>query len=447
VPGLRHPDRLDPGWSIRTQTEVQDLERRSTDLRTARAGQQAARRAIADLFGPETPATLRGGADAGIDVDIAQATWERWADALAAANAPDPAAAEELGAALRAAAEEAQAEQRRRDLDWQPLRTTATDWLATARAAVRDKTAVATLKAAEAWMAACTTALRQERLAPIVHAAQENWKQLRHESNVALGDIALRKAGVQRYAAFDVNVDGAASSAFGVMSQGELSALAVSIFLPCAALPQSPFGFMVIDDPVQSMDPAKVDGLARVLAHAAQERQVIVLTHDERLPEAARRLALDARIIAVKRRARSKVELVACPPPSDRHIGDAVALAKTDELAHDVRARVIPGFCRSAVEAACDARIRKQRIEAGVPHADVERELESLTSVTASLATAFGLTISQGREINTRLRKIGGDDAVTAVRIMRAGAHELVHADSDALIDATKRIVRAIEPR
>ena len=52
-------------------------------------------------------------------------------------------------------------------------------------------------------------------------------------------------------------------------------------------LPESPFGFVVIDDSVQAMAPGKVDGLARVLATVAKERQVVVLTHDERLPESA----------------------------------------------------------------------------------------------------------------------------------------------------------------
>jgi hypothetical protein len=32
------------------------------------------------------------------------------------------------------------------------------------------------------------------------------------------------------------------------------------------------------------MDPAKVDGLARVLDRIGQKRQVIVCTHDDRLP-------------------------------------------------------------------------------------------------------------------------------------------------------------------
>jgi hypothetical protein len=59
------------------------------------------------------------------------------------------------------------------------------------------------------------------------------------------------------------------------MSQGEVNALALSVFLPRARLPASPFRFLVIDDPVQAMDPAKVDGLARVLEKAAADRQVI----------------------------------------------------------------------------------------------------------------------------------------------------------------------------
>jgi hypothetical protein len=48
-----------------------------------------------------------------------------------------------------------------------------------------------------------------------------------------------------------------------VMSQGELNALALSLFLPRMMLAQSPFRFLVIDDPVQAMDANKVDGLDR----------------------------------------------------------------------------------------------------------------------------------------------------------------------------------------
>ena len=44
------------------------------------------------------------------------------------------------------------------------------------------------------------------------------------------------------------------------MSQGELHALALALFLPRATAPESPFRFIVLDDPIQAMDPSKVEG-------------------------------------------------------------------------------------------------------------------------------------------------------------------------------------------
>ena len=83
-------------------------------------------------------------------------------------------------------------------------------------------------------------------------------------------------------------VDGSETEAFGVMSQGELQALALAIFIPRATSPESPFRFLVFDDPIQAMDPSKIDGFLDVLTELAKDRQVIVLTHDNRLPAAIR---------------------------------------------------------------------------------------------------------------------------------------------------------------
>jgi hypothetical protein len=304
---------------------------------------------------------------------------------------------------------------------------------------------VSTLKAAETWLKDAVGDLRRERLAPVVDGAKANWNELRHESNVALGNVELRKQGNQRYAAFDVAIDGADASAFGVMSQGELSALAISVFLPRAMLPGSPFSFMVIDDPVQSMDPAKVDGLSRVLARAAASRQLIVFTHDERLPEGVRRLAIDARIMRVQRRAQSKVEIVAARPPSDRYIGEAFAIAKAEELPAEVKNRVVPGFCRSAIEAASASRIRRRLLADGVPHAEIDERLAGLTSLGAWLAEAFGLSVAQGNDIRERIAKLGGSEAVQVVDIARKGSHEEVRIDAVKLVEGAKRLVRALE--
>ena len=433
---LRTAEVLDTGWLIRSQAEIEELRRRSEDLRVARVAVRSARQAVDALF----PTSLES-----IDDDGLRAAWARWSTETREGHAGREAAHAVLATAATARAAAAH-EAERRQSAWGPIQADVAAWVATARRAEHDKEVVATLKGAEAWMATCTAALRRERLLPIVESAQANWAELRHESNVALGDVELRKEGNRRYASFDVSVDGSSSSAFGVMSQGELSALAVSIFLPRASLPESPFGFMVIDDPVQSMDPAKVDGLARVLARAAETRQVVVFTHDERLPEAVRRLAIDARIMNVHRRASSKVEVVAGRSPSDRYVGEAFAFAKTEGMSDEVRARVVPGLCRSAIEAACAARIRRRLIDEGVPHARVEEELAEKTSLNSWLAAAFELSTAQGLEINERVRQLGGEDAVVTVTTVKKGSHRLLSVDGQTLAEGTRELVRALEP-
>src|SRR6185436_12973213 len=122
-------------------------------------------------------------------------------------------------------------------------------------------------------------------------------------------DIQLSGSAARRQVELKVTVDDVEGAALGVMSQGEQNALALSLFIPRATLPESPFRFVVIDDPVQSMDPARVDGLARVLQDTAGKRQVVVFTHDDRLPEATRRLGINATILEVTRREGSVVEV------------------------------------------------------------------------------------------------------------------------------------------
>jgi hypothetical protein len=76
-----------------------------------------------------------------------------------------------------------------------------------------------------------------------------------------------------------------------------------------------------------------------------------VFTHDERLPEAVRRLNINATILSVTRRPKSVVELRAALDPVRAHIEDALALVHTTELPKDVLRRLVPGFCRAALAA------------------------------------------------------------------------------------------------
>jgi hypothetical protein len=79
-------------------------------------------------------------------------------------------------------------------------------------------------------------------LAPLAKQARSIWAMLRQESNVDLGAIRLAGSSTSRHVELDVSVDGAPGSALGVMSQGEVNALALAVFLPRARLPASPSG-------------------------------------------------------------------------------------------------------------------------------------------------------------------------------------------------------------
>jgi hypothetical protein len=271
-------------------------------------------------------------------------------------------------------------------------------------------------------------------LRPSLVEASDIWELLRQRSNVKLGRIEFEGSGVRRRVTLDVTVDGIEGAALGVMSQGELHALALSIFFPRATLTESPFRFVVIDDPVQSMDPSKVDGLARVLERAAKTRQVIVFTHDDRLPEAVRRLRIDATVIEVSRREGSVVELRPALSPVERYLEDARALVRTSDLPEDVGRRVVPGYCRLALEAACIEAVRRRRISRGDPHADVEQMLASTNRLTVFAALALFDDGSRGGDVLPRISSTFGGKAADAFQASNKGVHEPVPNDLRDLV-------------
>src|SRR4030095_1398979 len=261
-------------------------------------------------------------------------------------------------------------------------------WLAGARDAVRGASDLKRLKPAEAWLKKAAAGIRDDRFAPIAEKAARIWEYLRQQSHVELGKIQLTGERTRRRAPLDVTIDGVGGAALGVMSQGELHSLALSLFVPRATLPESPFRFIVIDDPVQSMDPARVDGLARVLEGASASRQVLVFTHDDRLSEAVRRLDTPAEIVEVTRRDSSVVELRRALDPVGRYLEDAFTVASTADLPSSAAARVVPGLCCLALEAACMEVVRRRRLTRGEPHAEVERTLTEAGRLTRLAALA-----------------------------------------------------------
>ncbi len=345
----------------------------------------------------------------------------------------------ERGAGVRAALEplreQAQAEFDRREDLWRPLSRRLRDWLQSGRRGQQAAKRVDAVQAAENWLAREEVDIRAERFRPIAQRARGNWSLLGRGSSVSLDDLELTGRANSRRLNLATSIDGQDGAALAVMSQGELNALSLSLFLARAVLPESPFGFLVIDDPVQAMDPVKVEGLACVLAEAARERQVIVFTHDQRLPDTVRRLRIEHRVLAVRRRERS---VVTCTPevePVRQHLDNARAVLQTDDLDETTRRRVLPNFCRQAIEAACIEAVWRRRAEAGCDQAETERDVSRARTLNQKLILAL-LDDVEGRyeDMQEALFQRFGTRARNAVADCNRGAHELVEGDLNVLI-------------
>ena len=432
--------RLDAAWHAAATDEVMRLRREASAARQAHTRLEHAITAARMLAG-DPPAVLIEGEQAGVETLAAVTAWRRVqalpdgavdiADHLERTHQP-------LRDAVAAVRSAASAELDRRNAEWVPLARELSQWAAEARHAVAADEQATRLKVGERWLKDTVLELRAERFRPIADQARDLWEQLRQQSSVQLDDVMLAGSATQRRLELSVSVDGSDSSALGVMSQGELHALALSLFLPRATLPESPFRFLVIDDPVQSMDPARVDGLAKVLDLVARDRQVIVFTHDDRLPESVRRLGIDARVIGVTRRTQSRVEVGEQLEPVARNIDDARALVNSRDVPDDLVARVVPGLCRTAIEAASVEAIRRRWLASSVPHAEVEQRLADIMATVPLVATALFDDAGRGGEVYARVNR-WGRDLGDALRWSKEGAHEVAHTDRRLLLTSIDR--------
>jgi hypothetical protein len=227
------------------------------------------------------------------------------------------------------------------------------------------------------------------------------------------------------------------------MSQGEVNALALSVFLPRATMPESPFRFLVIDDPVQAMDPAKVDGLAQVLNHVAAARQVIVFTHDDRLPEAIRRLGIDATVLEVTRQLESHVAVRRSMDPAERALEDAGAVGADNKLSTEVMARVVGPLCRTAVEAVLTDIARRKLLQAGRRHHEVGKALSDARKLRQKAALAMFADVDRAGDVMGTLNRHGAHFADT-FRLIDTAAHLPHRGDVWALIGSAKSLVEEL---
>jgi energy-coupling factor transporter ATP-binding protein EcfA2 len=434
---------LHDAWTKQQRRVLARLREAAQEAEAAHKRADAARRRWEDLAILKGEALQRA-SETGLDLSELVATLEVWVRARSIDDLADLAnhvesASGQLREAVLRLREAARAKIEHREDTWRPLTGEVGNWLAGAREGVRGAADLERLKRAEAWLKKAAALIRDDRFGPIAEKAAGIWECLRQQSHVELGRIQLTGDGNRRRVVLDVTVDGVAAAALGVMSQGELHSLALSLFVPRATLPESPFRFIVIDDPVQSMDPARVEGLARVLQNASTDRQVVVFTHDDRLPEAVRRLDIAATIVEVTRREGSIVELRRSLDPVLRYLEDALAVAGTAGLPSSAAAHVVPGLCRLALEATCMEVVRRRRLTRGEAHAAVERTLSEAGRLTRLAALALFDDVGRGEEVLDRLQREAGAPLADTFRRCEKG-DEIPPADAGDLVRLASKL-------
>ncbi|MFL1376595.1 MULTISPECIES: AAA family ATPase [unclassified Nocardiopsis] len=300
------PGALGSDWVRRAQARLRVLRQQAAPAAAAHERADAARDQARFLMAP-APSWLPPDSELG-------RVWSLWESGSTLTDLGELADhVETVGKSLRAAAVSARRDASERLEDptggWADEAERLGAWLDDARDALGARDTLAEAEAALTWLSEQARLLREERLGPVAGQAEQVWFRLRQERHIDLRGMRLIGRGARRRVEVDVTVDGVGdqTSAPGLLSQGEFQALALSICLPRTLVDGNPFGFLVLDDPVQAMDTETVEGLSAVLAEVGRHRQLVVFTHDTRLPDALRRLGLPATIRTINRDAMSNV--------------------------------------------------------------------------------------------------------------------------------------------
>jgi ABC-type lipoprotein export system ATPase subunit len=391
---------LDAAWRAAAEERLRVAEATTAKHQTLALRLKQARSAADDFFGVVADVAAVEGVDL-----AALATFD--ATLKSARTAPDTLAdlpshvelaALELDEAAAALRKEASERADGLEDAWAPTAGAIVAWVELETAARKDDASLDEVKLALKCLRAAADTLRERRLAPMVEQTGEFWERMRHESNVDIGSISLEGVANRRHVVVDGAVDGVSTGALTVMSQGELHALALAMFIPRATTPASPFRFLVLDDPIQAMDPAKIAGFLDVLVELGKTRQVIVFSHDDRLPAAIRARSVPAQLLDVTREQGSLVLVRENELPADRYVADVEALILDHDIDDLIKRKAAPGLFRMAIEAAAHQRYFSERVKAGVPYHESDTAWEE--AKTTQRRVALTLTGAAGGDVS-----------------------------------------------
>ncbi|MCL4446636.1 MAG: AAA family ATPase [Actinobacteria bacterium] len=191
--------------------------------------------------------------------------------------------------------------------------------------------------------------LRKERTEALQERTAKRVQHLLADAGLTVRSISIR--GTK--ASIEVLDQEQKSVTLAMLSAGQRNAVLLAPLL--AASGPSPFGFLILDDPIHSFDQMRVDRVASILAEMASDRRIIVLTHDERLREhlAAIGTHCDIRIVE-----RDPLEGTVTVKPVEQMwevlLQDAASVLRltTSEGANETTSstNIVRGLCRQALD-------------------------------------------------------------------------------------------------
>lgn len=434
---------LDVTWRVAAEERLKVLDANTAEREAVTRRLACARSAAEEFFRAVGVAPVVDGVDLAMTAALNKAVTAARSTPDSVSDLPAHVESAALDLADAAIAVRAEANELADEMEdaWAPTAQAIAAWVSLETAARHDDAQLAQVQAALKWLRANAELLRARRLAPVIQQAGDIWSRMRHESNVDLGGITLEGTATRRRAVVEGTVDGVPAGALSVMSQGELHALALALFIPRATSTDSPFRFVVLDDPIQAMDPAKIGGFLDVLVELAKARQVIVFSHDDRLPAAIRARSIPAQLLDVTREEGSIVTVTPNDSPAQRYIDDVTAVILDDELDDIVKRKAAPGLFRMAVEAAAHQRFFTKRARAGA----VYHESESLWEEAKTTQQRVALAVTGKATGDISAWKSRRAYRFPTVAICASGAHNGAMLDRATLTDLRNTVRDILE--
>ena len=438
------PDRLDEAWADQVNRQVDRLRAEADEAHKAHRALEDARNDLLALIDSPPPYLP----------DPLQLLWESWSACREARTPAELASTAEsrvtaLAEACRHARKEAERQLATQDERWRAVAPRLATWLTHSDAAAEAKPVLREVAKAKTWLRSTQSELRDERVRGIAEKAQMIWQCLCQDSSVSLGAVEL--TGSDKYTGrgvqLDVTVDDAQAHALAVVSQGEAFALALALFLPRATSSDSPFDFIVVDDPVQSMDPRKVDGLARLLAKVAETRQVIVFSHDTRLPSALRFHRLKATVLEIGRQAHSVVTVTTASDPVERELSAARAISKDlmERGKLEILREVLPAQCRLALETALQEAVWRNLLSAGITYQNARDMIENANELIDLASLALFHAQRERTAVYAEIRqRLGEDTSELIAQCNEAVRSTIPIPDPHALIKKTESAAKGL---